>query len=89
MFRKGERRETRSDSINKRVSYFLPWSQVELVVKNPPASVGEIRDWGSVLELGRSPGGEHGNPLHYSCLKNSMDKGALQTIVRGIGKNQT
>ena len=53
MFRKGERRGTRSDSINKRVSYFLPWSQVVLAVKSPPANAGNIRDMGSVLELGR------------------------------------
>ena len=89
MFRKGERRGTRSDSINKGVSYFLPWSQVVLVVKNPPANVGDIRDWGSVLELGRSPEGEHGNPLQYSCLKNSMDKGAWWATVHRVAKNQT
>ena len=39
-----------------------------IVVKNPPANVGNIRDAGLIPELGRSPGGEHGNPLQYSCL---------------------
>ena len=41
-----------------------------LVVKNPPASAGDIRDVGLVPGSGRSPGGGHGNPLQYSCLKN-------------------
>ena len=43
-----------------------------LVVKNPPASAGDIRDVGSFLELGRSPEGGHGNPLQYSCLENLL-----------------
>ena len=41
-------------------------SQVVLVVKNPPANAGDIRDMGSIPGLGRSPGGGHGNPLQYS-----------------------
>ena len=44
-------------------------SQVVLVVKNPPANAGNIRDVGSVSRLGRSPVGRHGNPFQYSCLK--------------------
>jgi len=39
---------------------------VALVVKNPPANAGNIRDMGSIPGLGRSPGGGHGNPLQYS-----------------------
>ena len=46
------------------------------MVKNPPANAGDIRDAGSIPRLGRSPGGGHGNPLLYSCLENSMDRGA-------------
>ena len=38
-------------------------SQVALVVKNPPTNVTDIRHEGSILGSGRSPGGEHGNPL--------------------------
>ena len=49
-------------------------SQVAQVVKNPPASVGDIRDKDSVPVLGRSPGGGCGNPLQYSCLENPMDR---------------
>ena len=44
-----------------------------LVVKNLPASVGDVRDTGSIPELGRSPGEGHGNPLQYSCPENPMD----------------
>ena len=51
-------------------------TQVVLVVKNPPANAGDIRDADSILGLGRSPGGRHGNPLQYSCLENPMDSGA-------------
>jgi len=53
-------------------------SQVVLVVKNPPATAGDIRDAGLIPGLGRSPGGGHGNPLQYSCLENSTDRGACQ-----------
>ena len=45
-------------------------SQVALVVKNLPANAGDSGEWGSTLELGRSPGVGHGNPLQYSCLEN-------------------
>ena len=51
-------------------------SQVALVVKNPPANAGDIRDVGLILGLGRSLGGGHGNPVQYSCLENLMDRGA-------------
>ena len=47
-----------------------------LVVKNLPASAGDIRDTGSIPGLGRSPGEGRGNPLQYSCLENSRDRGA-------------
>ena len=40
------------------------------MVKNLPASAGDIRDVGLIPGLGRSPGGGHGNPLQYSFLKN-------------------
>ena len=59
-------------------------SQVALVVKNPPASGGDIRDTGSIPELGRSPGGGHGNPLQYSCLENALDRGAWQATVHRV-----
>ena len=60
-----------------------------LVVKNPPAKAGDTGVTGLIPGLGRSPGEEHGNPLQYSCLENSKDRGALWAIVRGAAKNQT
>ena len=60
-----------------------------LVVRNPPANEGDIRDVGSIPELGRSPGGGHGNPLQYSCLENIMDRGAWWVVVHGVAKGQT
>ena len=59
------------------------------MLKNPPASAGDVRDVGSIPGLERSPGGEHGNPLHYSCLGNPMDSGAQWAIVHGVTKSQT
>ena len=44
------------------------------MVKNLPANAGDIRDAGSIPGLGRSPGGEQGNSLQYSCLENPMDR---------------
>ena len=60
-----------------------------LVVKNPPASAGDIRDAGSITGLGRSPRGGHSNSLQYSCLENPMDRGAWQAMVLGVTKSQT
>ena len=53
------------------------------MVKNLPANAGDIRDTGSILGSGRSPGGGHGNPLQYSCMKNLMDRAAWQAMVIG------
>ena len=50
-----------------------PLAQTE---KNPPANAGDLREVGSIPGLGRSHGEGNGNPLHYSCLANSMDRGA-------------
>ena len=41
-------------------------------------------DPGSIPASGRSPGEGNGNPLQYSCLENSMDRGASQAIVHGV-----
>ena len=64
-------------------------SQVALVVKNPPASAGDVRDMGSIPGLERSPGEGNGNPLQYSCLENTMDRGAWRATIHGITKSQT
>ena len=51
------------------------------MIKNPPASSGDMRDRDLIPGSGRSPGGGNGNPLQYSCLENPMDRGALWAIV--------
>ena len=61
-------------------------SQVGLVVKDPPANAGDVRGGGSIPGLGRSPGGEHGNPLQYFCLENPMDRGEWQATVDRVAK---
>ena len=52
-------------------------SQVALVVRNPPANAGDVRDKGSVPGSGRSPVAGHGNPPQYSCLESPMDRQEL------------
>ena len=44
---------------------------------------------GLIPELGGSPGEGNGNPLQYSCLENSMDRGSWQATVHGVAKSQT
>ena len=46
-------------------------------------------DLGSILGLGRSPGGGHGNTLQYSCLENPIDRGAWGAIVHGVSKKSS
>ena len=57
------------------------------MVKNPPANAGDIRDARLITGSGRSPGGEHDNPLHYSCLKNSMDRETWQAAFLRVVKS--
>ena len=57
------------------------------MVKDLAANAGDIRDAGLVPGLGRYPGGEHGNPLQYSCLENPMDRGAQLAIVHRVAKS--
>ena len=57
--------------------------------KNLLAKATDTRDVGLIPGLGRSPGGRNGNPLQYSCLENSMDRGAWQATVHGVAKSRT
>ena len=76
--------------MSSKVKYLcLGTSQVVLVVKNPPANAGDIRDAGLIPGLGRSPGGGHGNSLQYSCLENAMDRGAWWATVLWVANSQT
>ena len=58
------------------------------MVKNLPANAGDVRDAGLTPELGRSPGGGHGNPLQY-CLENPMDRRAWWATVHRVTKSRT
>ena len=60
-----------------------------VVIKNPPANAGGIRDPDLILGWGRSPGGGHGNSLHYSCLENPMDREAWWATVHRVAKSLT
>ena len=61
----------------------------DAVVKDRPAKAGDARDLGSIPGLGRSHGVGNGNPLWYSCLENSMDRGAWWRTVYGVTASQT
>ena len=54
------------------------------MIKNPPANAGNIREAGSTLGLGRSPGVGNGTPLHYSCLESPVGRGAWWATVHGL-----
>ena len=59
------------------------------MVKNLPANVVDVRDTGSLLGLGRSPGRGHGIPLQNSCLENPMDRGVWQATVHRVAQSRT
>ena len=59
------------------------------MVKNPPANAGDAENLDLTPGSGRFSAGGHGNPLQYSSLENSMDRGAWQTTVHGVTKSQT
>ena len=56
------------------------------VVTNLPAKAGDAGDTGSIPGWGRFPGEGNGNPVQYSCLENSMDRGACRATVHGFSK---
>ena len=56
------------------------------MVKNPPASAGDMRDTSSIPGLGRFPRGGHGNTFQYSYLENSMGRGTWWATVHGLQK---
>ena len=59
------------------------------MVKNLPVNAGELRDMDSILELERSSGEGHTNPLWYSCLGNPMDREAWQASVHREGQKES
>ena len=58
------------------------------MVKSPHTSAADLRDKSSTPGLARSPGGENGNPLQYSCLRNPLNRGAWRATVHGVAKSQ-
>ena len=70
--------------------YNVRWaSQVALVVRSPPANVGDLRDTDWIPGSGRSPGRGRGNPLQCSCLENPMDRRAWQVTVHSVMNSGT
>ena len=63
-------------------------SQVALVVKNSLANAGGAKDVAWIPGSGRCPGERNGNPLQYSCLENSVDRGAWPATVHRIAESQ-
>ena len=57
--------------------------------KESVCNTGDGRDMGLIPGLGRSPGGEHGDPLQYSCLEDPMDRGAWRATVNGVARSRT
>ena len=68
---------------------FFKGFPVGSAVKNMPTSAGDTRHEGSVPGWGRSPGVGNGNPVQYSCLENSMGRGARWATVHRVAKSQT
>ena len=77
-------------SKNPRASSSQDWREKQepggTVVKHLPVNA---RDAGSISESGRSPGKGNGNSLQYSCMENSVDRGAWWSTVHGVAKSWT
>ena len=59
------------------------------MVKNSPTNAGDVRDVDSIPGSGRFPGEGNGNPLQYSCLESSVDRGTWRAAVHGVTKSWT
>ena len=76
--------------INKtKEKYFPEIQNMAHSDKEASCNTGGTEDTGAILRSGKSSGGGNGNPLQYSCLENSMAKGAQQATVHGFAKSQT
>ena len=67
---------SRSKGVKEKDSFLSFSLKYWLSGKEPACHGGDIRDVCSISRSGRSPGGEHDNPLQYSCLENPVDRGA-------------
>ena len=80
--------------MKKEMSFEGIWMDLEIIMGVPSDSAGKesacnVGDLCSIPRLGKSPREGNGNPLLYSCLENSMDRGAGQAAVHGIAKSDT
>ena len=75
--------------MERAVSFIKKLIVVVLLVENPPASAGDIRDTGLIPGLGISPEEGNGNPLQYSYLENPMDREAWWVTVYRVAKSWT
>ena len=80
------RSQTRLKRLSSSSSRCFPGDSV---VKNLLSSAGDLREVCLIPGSGRSPERVNGNSLQYSCLENSMDRGAWWTTVHGVAKSQT
>ena len=78
-----------SHNIRLKLNIRFRVSEGVLVVKNPPANAGDIRDVGLIPESGRSPGRGHGNLLQFSSLENPMDTGAWWAPAHRVTNGRT
>ena len=86
--RKGKSRETEGGFVGVR-GWGRGLRKGGSVGEESACNAGDTGDAGSIPGLGRSPGGENGNPVQYSCLENAMDRGAWGATVHGVAKSQT
>ena len=68
---------------------YLTGSFVFLGGSDGKESAGNAADPSLIPGSGRSPGEGNGNPLHYTCLENSMNRGAVCATIHGVTKSQT
>ena len=73
----------------ERMGYPLQYSWASLVSSDGKELDYHEGDLGSIPGLGKSPGEGNSYPIQYSCLENSMDRGAWQATVHGVAKSQT
>ena len=74
--------------INKYI-YYVQGPPQWLSNKESTCNAGKEGDMGSILGLGRSPGGGHGTPLQYFCLENPTDRAAWRATVHSVAKSLT